>query len=310
MEEKPKMIRFSKVLIAVDIDYKSESISDTGAAAVREALTTARRDNAEVTFMHVINSSGDRQASGAPDTGTAAGKQHAAALKVLEKVQADAGTDLQSSTDIRFGAHWREILRAVVKEDHDLVVIGTRKRSLAGRLLFGSTGNKLLRLCPRSVWVVKDEPRPDHPTVLIAHDLTPVGEAALSIAAALKQQFDGADVEVLHVVEHPEAAHFLDSVAHDERQRRLDDARATIEAQCRSLLPDGSWRISITDGNAYARILEYLEKHEVDLLVMGTVARHGIKGLLTGNTAENVLPWANCSVIAIKPPGFTPPIDT
>lgn len=303
------MIQFRKVLVAVDIDYKSGTIADTGAVAVREALTTARRDNAEVTFMHVINSPGNKQASGAPDTSTAAGKQHAAALKILETLQADAGEDLRSQTAIRFGEHWREILHAVVEENHDLVVIGTRKRSLAGRLLFGSTGNKLLRLCPCPVWVVKDEPRPEHPTVLIAHDLTPVGEAALSIAAALKQQFDGADVKVLHVVEHPEAAHFLDTVARDERQRRLDDARATIEAQCRSLLPEGTWDITITDGNAYARILEHLEKHPVDLLVMGTVARQGIKGLLTGNTAENVLPWANCSVIAIKPPGFAPPIE-
>ncbi|TCO77712.1 nucleotide-binding universal stress UspA family protein [Chromatocurvus halotolerans] len=309
MEETTNMIQFRKVLVAVDIDYKSGTIADTGAVAVREALTTARRDNAEVTFMHVINSPGNKQASGAPDTSTAAGKQHAAALKILGKLQADAGKDLRSQTAIRFGEHWREILHAVVEENHDLVVIGTRKRSLAGRLLFGSTGNKLLRLCPCPVWVVKDEPRPEHPTVLIAHDLTPVGEAALSIAAALKQQFDGADVKVLHVVEHPEAAHFLDSVARDERQRRLDDAKATIEAQCRSLLPEGTWDITITDGNAYARILEHLEKNPVDLLVMGTVARQGIAGLLTGNTAENVLPWANCSVIAIKPPGFTPPIE-
>ncbi len=303
------MIQFRKVLVAVDIDYQSDTIADTGAVAVHEGLTTARRDNAGITFMHVINAPGNTQTSGAPDTSTAAGKQHLAALKILEKLQADAGGDLHVQTAIRFGEHWREILHAVVKENYDLVMIGTRKRSLAGRLLFGSTGNKLLRLCPCPVWVVKDEPRPERPSVLVAHDLTPVGEGALSIAAALKQQFDGADVRVLHVVEHPEAAHFLDTVAHDERQRRLDDAKATIEAQCRALLPDGTWAVTITDGNAYARILEHLENQPVDLLVIGTVARQGIKGLLTGNTAENVLPWANCSVIAIKPPGFTPPVE-
>lgn len=302
------MIQFRKVLVAVDIDYKTGSVADTGAVATREALATARRDNAEVTFLHVINAAESATAAGSPDTNTAVGKQQIIALEILNRLQAAAG-EIRSRVAVRFGEHWREILLEVTAGNHDLVVIGTRKRSLAGRLLFGSTGNKLLRLCPCPVWVVKDEPRQEHSTVLVAHDLTVVGEAALSITSAISGQYDGAHVNVLHVVEHPEAAHFLDTVAQEERKRRLDDARATLEAQCKAVVSDNSWTVTITDGNAYARILEFLEKHPVDLLVMGTVARQGISGLLTGNTAENVLPWTNCSVIAIKPPGFESPVD-
>jgi nucleotide-binding universal stress UspA family protein len=41
---------------------------------------------------------------------------------------------------------------------------------------------------------------------------------------------------------------------------------------------------------------------------MGTVARTGIRGFFMGNTAETILEQLNCSVLAIKPPGFVTPV--
>ena len=46
----------------------------------------------------------------------------------------------------------------------------------------------------------------------------------------------------------------------------------------------------------------------IDLVVMGTVARSGIAGMLIGNTAERVLRKLPCSVLAVKPEGFTSPV--
>ena len=42
---------------------------------------------------------------------------------------------------------------------------------------------------------------------------------------------------------------------------------------------------------------------------MGTVARTGIPGLIMGNTAEAILEQLDCSVLAIKPPGFVTPVS-
>jgi len=33
-----------------------------------------------------------------------------------------------------------------------------------------------------------------------------------------------------------------------------------------------------------------------------------VSGLITGNTAETILSQLSCSVLAIKPPGFTTPV--
>jgi nucleotide-binding universal stress UspA family protein len=41
---------------------------------------------------------------------------------------------------------------------------------------------------------------------------------------------------------------------------------------------------------------------------MGTVARTGIDGLFMGNTAESIIGQLDCSILTVKPPGFTSPV--
>jgi len=48
---------------------------------------------------------------------------------------------------------------------------------------------------------------------------------------------------------------------------------------------------------------------DVDLIVMGTVARVGIPGFFMGNTAESILNQIDCSVLTIKPSGFVSPVS-
>jgi nucleotide-binding universal stress UspA family protein len=50
------------------------------------------------------------------------------------------------------------------------------------------------------------------------------------------------------------------------------------------------------------------EAKEVELIVMGTLSRTGISGLLIGNTAEKVLNQVDCSVLTVKPDSFITPI--
>ncbi len=56
-------------------------------------------------------------------------------------------------------------------------------------------------------------------------------------------------------------------------------------------------------------IMNYIEQHDIDLLVMGTVGRAGISGFITGNTAERLLPRIPCSLLAVKPPDFKSPVS-
>jgi nucleotide-binding universal stress UspA family protein len=55
-------------------------------------------------------------------------------------------------------------------------------------------------------------------------------------------------------------------------------------------------------------IPDFVVAEGIDLIVMGTVARTGIAGLLIGNTAERLLRRLPCSVLAVKPDGFRSPV--
>ncbi len=61
-------------------------------------------------------------------------------------------------------------------------------------------------------------------------------------------------------------------------------------------------------GTASKAITSFSEAVEADLIVIGTVGRTGIPGLIIGNTAENVLQTTSASVLAVKPSGFVSPV--
>lgn len=62
-------------------------------------------------------------------------------------------------------------------------------------------------------------------------------------------------------------------------------------------------------GEASSVIPALAEKKQVSLIVMGTVSRTGVAGLLIGNTAEKLLQKVNCSVLAVKPDDFITPVE-
>ena len=76
----------------------------------------------------------------------------------------------------------------------------------------------------------------------------------------------------------------------------------------RSEKPDLESRAHVEEGRAAHVVTETAKRLEADLIVMGTVARTGIPGLIIGNTAEDVLSAAHCSVLAVKPPDFRTPV--
>ncbi len=66
------------------------------------------------------------------------------------------------------------------------------------------------------------------------------------------------------------------------------------------------------DPAAVRRVADLAQRNQAQLtvlgVVMGTVARTGVAGLLVGNTAERLLDEVRCSVITLKPPGFVSPV--
>lgn len=60
----------------------------------------------------------------------------------------------------------------------------------------------------------------------------------------------------------------------------------------------------ILDGEASDRIVRFAAGHHIDLVVMGSIYRTGLKRLFLGSTAEGVFDTLGCDVLLIKPEGF------
>ncbi len=73
-------------------------------------------------------------------------------------------------------------------------------------------------------------------------------------------------------------------------------------------LNDVNSKVHLIEGDPKREISKFVNKKNIDLLVMGTVGRSGIPGLFIGNTAEIILNKINCSLLTIKPDGFISPI--
>lgn len=55
-------------------------------------------------------------------------------------------------------------------------------------------------------------------------------------------------------------------------------------------------------GDAAEVIVDYAEKHDIDLIVIGTHGRSGLLRVVMGSVAEHVVRHAPCPVLAVKRP--------
>jgi universal stress protein E len=305
------MQHVKSILVGVDLSEGDRLIgAHLGAPtqeAVDRALIVAKSQQAEVRFACVLDVSADAQAVIAASGGDESPLLVSAreALKRLVVQAEEQGVPASSVAVV--GKSWLELIRQAVTDQHDLVVVGTRDLGAVRRVLLGSTAMKLVRNCPCPVWVTKPNQGPLE-DVLVAHDLTDVGAKALEYGLSIAK-LTGARLHVVHVepLVLEEVFVMADAPAHCDISRAR--ARQAIEQQIEASGVSIEAKISVLTGEPAFVLVDYLEEHSIDLLIMGTIGRSGIPGVVTGNTAERMLPLVQCSLLAIKPDDFVCPVS-
>ncbi|MGB5758840.1 MAG: universal stress protein [Acidimicrobiales bacterium] len=237
----------------------------------------------------------------------------AIAAKLARCVPKDADIAVETKTAI--GSPALSIIEQVLRANHDLVVVTTDEDDEDQ-----ATINRLLRKCPCPVWVIRPT-RARIQRVLAAVNPDPseaeLSRTILELAASMTKLYGG-ELHLVHAWElygesmMRNSAYINTPASELERLLREEEAgeRAALdELISASDLDDEPWQIHLHKGRAADVIGETVDKRRINLLVMGTVARTGVSGLLIGNTAESVLDDVRCSVIAVKPPGFVTPIQ-
>ncbi|MEE4298765.1 MAG: universal stress protein [Pseudomonadales bacterium] len=241
--------------------------------------------------------------------------------------------------EVRTGELFLETIRLVEAQGFDLVVKPAERRSRPGLeriadAFRASTDQHLLRKCPAPVWLVEGDLRQPPARVLAAIDVdleaASEPDTLVALNARIREQLLGfvalgaEEIVLLHAWEAPGEGLLRRWMPADEvdgalaaylgdiergRRRALEQfgeaLRVEIAArECRCVV-----RLRLQRGSARMVVPEVVRRDRPDLLLLGTVGRSGVRGLLIGNTAEDVLNAVEGSLFAVKPPGFVCPLE-
>jgi nucleotide-binding universal stress UspA family protein len=323
------MKRFKNILCVMEVEGAYQS-------ALERAMALAENNQATVTVATVterlkLSRGMPRGGSVPPDLQA---RVTAAQTQWLESLVEPYRERIEVNTLVLTGTPFLEIIRDVLRNGRDLVIKCPESPDWLDRLFSGDDMH-LLRKCPCPVWLVKPETSASYQRILAAVD---VGDSYPPEELETRQALNGTVMELagslavsefaeLHVV-HAWHAFAESSLRHsafmsqpedevnayvEEVQRhhaqRLDELMRETGAKLGSdameyLKP----QLHLLKGSARQEIPALAKRLRVDCIVMGTVARTGVRGFFIGNTAETILEQIDCSVLAIKPPGFVTPV--
>lgn len=307
------MLEFKSILAYVDPDQED-------ALVLRRAADLAKASKAPLTLFSAIEPLPAFAALLISETA----KEHedlvlaAAAdrLAALAEPLRDKGLDV--ITRVASGRPAIEITREALRDGHDLVLKeideGESHTHLSHRDM------ELLRKCPATVWLVRrgmDEkiehvlaPVDPEPDDAVRNELSKrVVEFALAIAKDEKSTLD-----VIRAWGLVGTAVHLHGLSDEELEAYMNGIEKNFQTTLDTFLKDFEadqkrFEAHLIKGPSETVIPEWVAEHNIDLLVMGTVARTGVAGLLIGNTAERVMPQVPCSIVALKPEGFVTTVD-
>lgn len=233
---------------------------------------------------------------------------------------ARAASGVAVETDVLHGRPAIALVQEVLRSGHDLLM-RSHARDLAAvhPRSFGAIDMQLFRQCPCPVWAVGPGASSAPRKILAAVHANPddddeqrlnktIVDLALSLAAlhdasvVAFQAWTAFGEELLRSRMAPEE---VETYVRTAEKSAADALRALVASMGG---PAARVGVELRKGHAEEVVPEYVVSEGIDLVVMGTVARTGIAGLIIGNTAERLLQRLPSSVVAVKPDGFKTPI--
>jgi len=223
-----------------------------------------------------------------------------------------------------------DVIKKVQQYNFDLVVKPSENEGVLGAI-FGSNDMGYLRHSPCHVWLINDDNEENTKSIIAAIDVDDnypeddklvreslnldILKTAMSIA-----KFRGYNLKIVSAwsAKYESALRNYGFIKNNEgdvnayvnevENKHLANFDAFM-AKAKNTLDETTFNLIkpeciVLKGTAKIVLPQYAKKINTDLVVMGTVARVGIPGLIIGNTAENILYQLNQSVMAIKPKGF------
>lgn len=218
---------------------------------------------------------------------------------------------------VKYGSIVTEINEEIAESGHDLLIKAADTSKSFSEQIFGTEDLQLLRSCPIPVWIKKAEDDDSEYRILAAVDLVHKGDKygiedeVLDVAHDLAKS-ESAELHVVHAW-HSGLENGL--LKHDDLKawkgksklkQRVEKLYQDVHDEFNQLVGEHAERgvsthAHLLEGEAEDVILKLIDKHDIDLLVIGSSKHSALAGIFMGSTAENLLNATPCSVLAIRP---------
>lgn len=272
-------LKFKTIAAATDLRYTSSS-------ALRYAQAMARMYQSTLVLVHVIDPLAYAFPNGAPSL-LAANAMASGELKSIEEETSALGIPVHSV--LESGIVYERILQAVTEHHADLLILGTRGKTDAGRVALGTVARQLLAKSRCPILTVSPNAVNSLPwggcwrRVLAATDFSPASIRALHSAhqVALRQLI------LLHVWEG-QNGHECSHCRQKLRSLVPFDELNTVPVE-----------YIVVAGAPAESITEYARKFETDLVVLGSPENELTERDFSTSTVLQVISKVNCPVLCL-----------
>jgi len=297
-----------RILLATDGSAPADRARDLVAAMPWPRGTFIR-------VVSVVSKGADVSAPWSPETANLpdvdrfadpAVRTHALALDAAERDLAIAHPDTVVDRFLLRGRAASAIVEEARQFRADLIVVGHRGHGPIETMLLGSVSAEIVDHAPCAVLVARGA---ELGPIVLADDGSASGNTAAGVLEALPLPAQ-LPITVLSVSDTglpyaTAAAPGLYDRAIESYVRSRADARAETQeiadaAATRLRLAGYRATAVVHDGDPAHEIVEYAKDHGTGLLVLGTRGNTGLKRLLLGSVARNVLLHAPCSVLIVR----------
>jgi nucleotide-binding universal stress UspA family protein len=275
----PNTLKFKTIAVAIDL-------TESASPALRYAQAMARMYDSTLVLVHVIDPLAYAFPNGAPSL-LRANSAAAAELKRIEEETSALGIPVHSV--IESGIVYERILQAVSEHHAELLLLGTRAKTEAGRVALGTVARQLLARSRCPIMTISPDALNFLPwagcwrRVLAATDFSPASIRALQCAhqVALRQ------LVLLHV---PQGEHGNEALRCLERLRFLAPVNESHTVPVEHI---------VSSGSAGKVIAEYAEKFAVDLVVLGSPENELAEEDFATSTVLQVISKVKCPVLCL-----------
>ncbi|MHC4268471.1 MAG: universal stress protein [Planctomycetota bacterium] len=234
--------------------------------------------------------------------------------EAVDKIRAMLPAERKDSDGIvpmvRFGKPFLEIIKVAKEKNVDLLAIGTHGRGGVDRLILGGVAERIVRKADCPVMVIRSRKYVGFKRIVVPIDFSDCSRIALEYAAATARAHKS-KLTILHVYEEAFIEPYINAANSEKEaneiireiekvnESKYDEFLKTVD------LSEVEYEKLLIKGIPETDIVETAMEQKANLVVMGTHGRTGIKHILIGSTAEEVVRTVHCDTIIVKPEKFS-----